>query len=504
MEAIASLIDEDSEFVFDALDDKKGPDHPNGNNSKGHDISYRDEPVAFFFVLFGISFEALTRAAAQPSVSRQRLLDILQVMQKILRPSVAGMAIYQDHIFSELMDALDRLALTEGYDVQTAIVEIARDLCTGHPSARKSSASAEDDDHLADDIDQLFELTRLVVLVISSHVPSLSLHHPVRSELPEQVVHLVVLALDALVDAARVFPLVIRSDLHACTLHIFSTILSSAACQETLAPAALPIFRRFLIGMTADPLHDTYSQLRSALARLITVLKTAQRRESSASLPCEKNTLLATTILLTSCSSIFDPQDPLPTRFIDELIDCLGNRMTTKVAAGLSRSLLILPLQQRTTSASSDASTQPTAATAISAHLLPRILDFLIHPSDVEDTDASRSTLASALTTYALTIPNPSSAHKSTAVALTTSTLLRRAHPDVEGQKVWSETAARLLEMAGGFQEIFRQTVGRLSSEGRSLLEEILRAHAGSAGRERKVAEEEERGEPSIALKMDF
>jgi len=58
-------------------------------------------------------------------------------MQKILRPTVAGLAIYQHAIFSETMDLLDRLVLTEGLEVQTITVEIARNLCTGHPFARK-------------------------------------------------------------------------------------------------------------------------------------------------------------------------------------------------------------------------------------------------------------------------------------------------------------------------------------------------------------------------------
>ena len=125
VEAIASLIDEDSEFVFDALDGK-------------HEISYRDEPVAFFFVLFGISFEALVRSASQPARSREHMLEVLQAMKKIVSPSVAGLAIYQDHIFSEFMDLMDRLALTEGVDVQTVVVEIAQSLCAGHPSARST------------------------------------------------------------------------------------------------------------------------------------------------------------------------------------------------------------------------------------------------------------------------------------------------------------------------------------------------------------------------------
>lgn len=139
VDAIASLIDEDSDFVFDALDDKTNTLAEDRDTSKGIDINYRDEPVAFFFVLFGISFEALAaRPSSDSMVSHKRTIDILRALRKIVSPSVAGLAIYQDAIFSESMDLLDRLALTEGVEVQTIVVDIARNLCTCHPSARRS------------------------------------------------------------------------------------------------------------------------------------------------------------------------------------------------------------------------------------------------------------------------------------------------------------------------------------------------------------------------------
>lgn len=139
MHAIASLIDENSDFVFDALDGRGNFSKTAEQTHSMQEISYRDEPVAFFFVLFGISFEALVgRSSNDAVIKKERTLDILKAMRKILRPSVAGYAIYQDAIFSETMDLLDRLALTQGLAIQTAIVEIARDLCIAHPSARRS------------------------------------------------------------------------------------------------------------------------------------------------------------------------------------------------------------------------------------------------------------------------------------------------------------------------------------------------------------------------------
>ena len=136
VDAIASLIDEDSEFVFDALEGRSEAPTPNGT-TRPSDINYRDEPVAFFFVLFGLAFESLAGRVIDSQAAKEQTLEILQALKKILRPSVAGQAIYQEIVFSETMDMLDRLVLTEGLDIQLNIVEIARNLTLGHPSARK-------------------------------------------------------------------------------------------------------------------------------------------------------------------------------------------------------------------------------------------------------------------------------------------------------------------------------------------------------------------------------
>ncbi|KAK1912570.1 hypothetical protein P3342_010173 [Pyrenophora teres f. teres] len=172
VDAIASLIDEDSEFVFDALDGKTDLSESTPNGKADH-INYRDEPVAFFFVLFGLAFEALAGRPGDLQASKGQILEILQALKKILRPSVSGQAIYREVVFSETMDMLDRLVLTEGLTVQTVVVEITRNLCLGHPSARRDQGATSSDEHLSEDIDQLFELTKIMVLVLSGLVPGL-------------------------------------------------------------------------------------------------------------------------------------------------------------------------------------------------------------------------------------------------------------------------------------------------------------------------------------------
>lgn len=333
VDAIASLIEQDSEFVFDALDGKESDGPATNGNTKGNDINYRDEPVAFFFVLFGISFEALvTRPGSDGLATQDQTLHILQALKKILHPSVSGHAIYREAIFSETMDLLDRLVLTEGLDVQGVIVQIARALCISHPSATKSRGSEDGD--LSEDIEQLFELTRIIVLVLAGLLPNLSEpQQPARHQLSDEAISLVRVSLNALVDAAEVFPTIIRTDLHACIIHIFATLLSTPSCQAVVVPQSLPILKRFISSMSAAPVKKTEDDdteilhLQGCLKRFLSIYLHAQKRESEASLPCVKNTLLASTVLLASGKNRMSAAEQPVSRFLDEVVDCLSDRM---------------------------------------------------------------------------------------------------------------------------------------------------------------------------------
>jgi hypothetical protein len=336
VDAIASLIGQDSEFVFDALDGKE-VSGPNTNGTfRGSDINYRDEPVAFFFVLFGIAFEALATKPGQSEslATQEQTLAILSALKKILHPSVSGQAIYREAIFSETMDLLDRLVLTEGLDVQGVIVEIARDLCLAHPAARKQEEA--DNGELSEDIEQLFELTRIIVLVLSGLLPNLSeAPQPIRHQMTEEAILLIKTALNALVDAAEVFPAIIKTDLYACIIHIFATILATPSCQEVIVPQSLPTLKRFITSMSSsrkdseEGASQTDIQLLGCLRRILSIYLNAQKREAPTSLSCVKNCLLALTILFTGGKNHLPASEPLVERFLEEVLDCLTDRMVS-------------------------------------------------------------------------------------------------------------------------------------------------------------------------------
>jgi len=306
-----------------------------------------------------------------------------------------------------------------------------------------------------------------------------------RHEMNEEAVALLTTALSSLVDAAQVFPSIIKADLHACILHIFVTILGTGACQATVVPQALPIFKRFITSLAphAEATEDTSKQLRATLTRFLYILKNAQQREFDAALACEKNIILATTILLSSAASTLSPNDPLVERFVDELFDCLGNRMTSKVAAGCCRSLLLLPKRGALES-------------SIARMMLPQILSFLATPSDVEGLDESRTTLGQTLVAFISTLPETE--QRQTAAKIVIPALLARTQNEPQAT---SETATRLLEIAAADQQAFRGVVAGLSVEQRGFMENVLKSGQGPM---RKEVRRDDDDQPKIALKMDF
>ncbi|KAL8946295.1 MAG: hypothetical protein Q9222_007289, partial [Ikaeria aurantiellina] len=385
VDAIASLIEQDPQRVFDAIDGKKDTPQINGQDAK-KDISYRDEPVAFFFVLFGIAIEALVTKASNESSSD--ILKILFALKKILSPSVAGTAIFQDAVFSETIEIFNRLALTENLPVQLVLIDIAKALCLTHPSANEEDTPID----LTEDVEQLFELARIIVLILTHTLPNIAdPKSVVPSHLSDDAVALVRTGLESLVEASTIFPAIIKTDLYASILHIFTTILSTPACQAIIVPQTLPTFRRFVQRLVKDHARSGSSsiaaQIKTCLHRLLAILNVAQRREHEVSLTCAKSTLLTISIFLTTASSAVAPDEPLVFTALEETLDCLQDLGLAKVAAGCLRSLLL---------------TNPKSETdeVIAQYLFPRLVTFLTTKSEVSDPENARAITAQALTAF--------------------------------------------------------------------------------------------------------
>ena len=419
------------------------------------------------------------------SDSEVQTLEILSALKRILQPSVCGNAVFQDAVFAETVELFDRLALTEGLEVQLVIVDIARNLCLTHPSARGKDSNAE---NLSDDIEQLFELTRIIILVLAGVLPNLAERNPsVRPQLPDEAVLVIQTSLEALVDASEIFPSIIKADLHASILHIFATILSTGACQASVVPQAFPVFKRFLQTIASASTWTASSDLiRSCLHRFLSILAHAQRRELETSLPCVKNTLLACTILLTNASRSLSPNDPLIIHTLDQMLGCLQDIGLAKVVASCLRSLIMVSPKSKTDE-------------SITRYLFPHLLRFTAD-TKLPDPENARSLTAHALTSFVTTTSGDAS---SAAMCIVVPMLLTRA--SAEGKAIYLETSKRLLELAGGhLTPVFRDVVAKMSAEQRTFMETVIREGGGAGRSTGGTRENIEEAEPSIALKLDF
>ncbi|KAL8922563.1 MAG: hypothetical protein Q9208_005066 [Pyrenodesmia sp. 3 TL-2023] len=490
VDAIASLIEQDPRIVFDALDTKGVTSHASGTGSMTN-INYRDAPVAFFMVLFGIVIEALV---TRPNDDSPRdILKILSALKKILLPSVAGNAIFQDTLFSETIELFDRLALTEGLAVQSVLVDIAKTLCITHPSAGVENTSSD----LTEDVDQLFALARIIVLVLTNTLPNIADPKATpRALLAADAVSVIRSGFDALVEISTIFPSIIKTDLYASILHVFSTILRTPACQTSVVAQVLPVFRGFIQKITTNNPESSSSAITSlnktCLHQLLAILGIAQRRENESSLACAKNTLLSISVLLTAASSALTADEPLILAALEATLDCLQDLGLAKVAAGCLRSLLLTSPKNETDE-------------AVARYLLPRLLIFITSTRG-PDPENARALMAQALTAFVgLHVEDTDRA--SAAMSLVLPALLLRGQSG--GKTLYVETAARIMELArGGLLPVFRSLVAEMEGAMKPFMEEVIRKGGGGGPGNRREggegADADGGGEPSIALKFDF
>lgn len=82
----------------------------------------RDSPAQHFWILFGLSFEALCNGTA----SVQSLA--LEAFLGLIRAQVSGPALLDAALFDEVCNLCYRLAITEGPEIKARVMEIALQL----------------------------------------------------------------------------------------------------------------------------------------------------------------------------------------------------------------------------------------------------------------------------------------------------------------------------------------------------------------------------------------
>lgn len=293
--------------------------------SKGSEVMERSTGGRdIIFVLFGLCFEALL-------TSRSNQLPILVALQRILLPGVSASVIYEQEIFTEVVDILDRILLTGNPAERSCVIYIARNVATGRCESDES-------------VDDLFELFRLCVLPLRALFPSLADlpgNPPSVINEPEYL-DLIKLSLDALVDIVQVFREVIQNDLYVCLLYIFEKISEIPLCQEKVVPHIFSSYRRLLEVMdkAAQSSEDARRLVTDAVA---TAFVDASKELASASDEVTKrNWMLTCMVILCTNYNLLDNATGNAWQFGSFLVDALHDEALSQVAAESMRACLAI------------------------------------------------------------------------------------------------------------------------------------------------------------------
>lgn len=130
--------------------------------------------------------------------------------------------------------------------------------------------------------------------------------------------------------------------------------------------------------------------------------------------------------------------------------------------------------------------------------------------TDPEDPEHARGLIAHTLTLYvASNAVGDNETHRQIAMSVIAPALLSRASTEGSGNgggdvTVYRETSARLLELASADQNAFRGVVANMNEGQKAFMEEVIRSGQSAAGAGADRGVEGGRGQPSIALKMNF
>lgn len=86
-------------------------------------LAAKADPAANFYILYGLSFEALVKSLGDSSTSSMAQTS-LRAMAYLVRPEISGTTVFQGAFFDELCTVAYRIAMSEPANVKREMVEL--------------------------------------------------------------------------------------------------------------------------------------------------------------------------------------------------------------------------------------------------------------------------------------------------------------------------------------------------------------------------------------------
>ncbi|KAN0065708.1 hypothetical protein ACQY0O_000838 [Thecaphora frezii] len=298
LNAVAVLMNANDPSILRAMDGQPTTG-PEVDESKPPSAARSgSEPALFFFVLYGLAFEALSSSSAGDEASQEATVMriALQAMSSLSKPVYAGSALLQDSIFEELCNLSYRLVMTEPPSVQISVLEMVGGIAAGYGKLLLKS----DDEKAAEakslpKSSKLTHCLRVVICVLQSAKKT-------RGS-PEEKAALLRVAYSAFIGIIGIFPAALQEDLFAVGFYMFSETLRDETSEVDLVGPTLSSLKDLCERAVraskpgSELLQRAVHGFLSAALQYVDDMRTRAGRIADNK---TKNSLLAATVVMTS------------------------------------------------------------------------------------------------------------------------------------------------------------------------------------------------------------
>jgi HEAT repeat protein len=250
----------------------------------------RPEPAQNFYILYGLAFDALTRAlGTDPTMASV----VLKVMGSLVHPQLSGTTVFEGTFFDEMCTLCYRIAMSESAAIKADMVNLVAAFATSRRDVTGIDSA------------QIRRALAIVAFVLRGTIPSpqvASTFSPTDSAADR--VAFFKTAFAAYVRIVEIMDRVQRADLCAVAVHLFADLLHDETPNMDIAGACLPslklIIDQLLASQVPTVTATTDRVLHGLLSACLSNVDEMRSRVNPVANIKIKNNLLALVLVLTA------------------------------------------------------------------------------------------------------------------------------------------------------------------------------------------------------------
>ncbi|KAG6853042.1 hypothetical protein C0991_007298 [Blastosporella zonata] len=293
LQAVATSMDSADPFILAAIDGQELT--PESQPTKP---GKREEPTAFFYIIFGLVYEALVTSSADSTSSssaRQSLVSsALQALKCLVRPEYSGNAITEPTIFDEFVSLCYRIAMTEPANVQVHLLE----MLSSFASSQEHRSGSGDELSLTSPKAHCLRICSYIL----QHSTSASRGQTIQGQTSDRI-QMITSAFSACYAVAFSIDSSQREDVRAVAVLLYSDLLKDESSEIDLVGPTLPALKMILIDLpppTNPNAKDLYGRLvHGLLSSCLLNIDAMSGRDGLISAKKVKNNMLAAVLILT-------------------------------------------------------------------------------------------------------------------------------------------------------------------------------------------------------------